>query len=121
MREGAPQQKKDSSGPSARIEESEHRERVFALSMLREAQTLLKERMSEGGHTYDIAEKQESFSVAADAENFGPMLANVGALLAHENALADSRGRAYHLQIMVRGIHRVDVVISDARASSERK
>ena len=120
MREGAPQSKMNN-GPWALVPGTEKHERAFALDMLRDTCKLLRERMSESGHTYEVEEEQQSFSLQADAENFAPMLAYVESLLAVANALADSQKRTHHLGVVVRGMHRVDIIISPMRAQGERK
>jgi hypothetical protein len=120
MRESAPQPKKESS-PWTLTPGADTHEHAFALDMLRDTRTLLRERMRESGHTYEIEETQQSFSLQADAENFAPMLAYVESLLAAANARADSQNRTHHLGVVVRGMHRVDIITSRVRGAGERK
>jgi len=120
MREGAPKPKKES-GSRAHSEGSEKHELMLALDMLRDAQKSLQHQMTESGHTYEVEESQRSISLQADAENFAPMLAHLEALLAKANALADSQNRTHHLGVVVRGMHKVDVMINQIRPQSERK
>lgn len=82
-------------------------EGVHVREVLRDMHACLEERMKVGGYKYTMNENDESLSLQADADNFGPLLANLEELLAEVHAGAH-KGE-HHLSIVVRGMHAIEV------------